>query len=380
MTLRVGLVGCGNISDVYLTNAPRFRDLAVTACADLNPAAAARQAQRYGLEARGVEQLMVSPDVDIVLNLTIPAAHADVSLAALAAGKHVYSEKPLASTVADGVKIVAAARDKNLRVGAAPDTVLGASIQEVRRLIDADAIGAPLMGVATFLSHGMEHWHPNPAFFFQPGGGPVFDMGPYYLTALVTLLGPVASVVASGRIGFAERTVTTPGSAQLGSTIKVETLTTVQALLDFQSGAQVTFLASWDVWRHGMLPIELHGTKGSLRVPDPNWFGGAIEIADGREAWRVADQEARPLAQPNWPADAPIHANYRGLGLADLARSIADGRPARCSGDLALHVLDVMESMLRSADTKERIVPSHGCERPAPLTASEAQALLADPG
>ena len=379
MTLRIGLIGCGNISDIYLTNAPRFRDITFTACADLLPDAAAKHAERYGIVARPVRDLLASDDVDIVLNLTIPDAHAEVSLAALEAGKHVYSEKPLATTVADGTRIVASAREKKLRVGAAPDTVLGAGVQEARRLIDTGAIGRPVMGVAAVLSHGMEHWHPNPSFFFRAGGGPVFDMGPYYLTTLVTLLGPVASVTASGQIAFAERVVTTPGSAHLGRAIKVETPTTIQALLEFASGAQVTFLASWDVWNHGMSPIELHGTSGSLRLPDPNWFSGTLNLAEGRGEWRDVETNARVFGKLNHPAATPRYANYRGLGLADMARAIADGRPHRANGDLALHVLAVMEGALESAREGSRVTIDDGCERPAMMDENEAEGLLATP-
>ena len=208
--MRIGLVGCGNISDIYLKNAPRFRDILISAASDLNPDAAKKQADRYAIDARGVKDLLASDDVDIVLNLTIPEAHAEVSLRALEAGKHVYSEKPLATTIADGVAIVAAAKTRGLRSGAAPDTVLGAGVQEACALIDAGEIGKPLAGLAAVMSHGMEHWHPNPGFFFRTGAGPVFDMGPYYLSALVTLLGPVASVQAAGKIGFEERIVTAP--------------------------------------------------------------------------------------------------------------------------------------------------------------------------
>ena len=302
MGLRVGLIGCGNISDIYLTNARLFRDIRITACADLDPLAAARQAERYGIAARTVKDLLADGDVDIVLNLTIPEAHAEVSLAAIDAGKHVYSEKSLATTVFEGANIVSAAQARGLRVGAAPDTVLGPSIQEARRLSDGGEIGKPLMGLAAVLSHGMEHWHPNPAFFYRPGAGPVFDMGPYYLTALVTLLGPVAFVQAAGQIGFAERIVTTPGSTLLGQWIKVETLTSVQALLEFHYGAQVTFLASWDVWKHGVQPIELHGEKASLRVPDPNWFGGDVEMAKERAEWTTIPTSDRAFGKPNWPS------------------------------------------------------------------------------
>ena len=376
MTLRVGLIGCGNISDIYLTNAARFRDFAVTACADLDAQAAARQAERYGIAARSVKDLLASDDVDIVLNLTIPQAHAEVSLAALEAGKHVYTEKPLATTVADGARIIETARARGLAVGGAPDTVLGAGVQRARAMIDAGEIGKPLSGLAAVLSHGMEHWHPNPGFFFRPGGGPVFDMGPYYLSTLIMLLGPVATVQAMGQIGFAERIVTTPDSARLGQTIRVETLTSVQALLGFASGAQVTFLASWDVWRHGVLPIELHGETASLRVPDPNWFGGDLSIAEGRADWRPISTGDATFGKLNWPHEAPKVANYRGLGLADMARGILDGRPHRANGDVALHVLRVMAGALEAATEGRAVNIADPCARPAPLGETEAAGLL----
>ena len=376
MTLRVGLIGCGNISDIYLIHAARFRDFAFTACADLNAEAAARQAARYGLAARSVKDLLASDDVDIVLNLTIPQAHAEVSLAALDAGKHVYTEKPLATTVADGERIVEAARQRGLAVGGAPDTVLGASVQRARAMIDAGEIGKPLSGLASVQSHGMEHWHPNPGFFFRPGGGPVFDMGPYYLSTLVMLLGPVATVQAMGQMGFAERIVTTPGSPILGQAIRVETLTSVQALLSFSSGAQVTFLASWDVWRHGVLPIELHGEKASLRVPDPNFFGGDLAIAEGRADWRAISTLEATFGKLNWPHEEPKVANYRGLGLADMARGILDKRPHRANGDVALHVLRIMAGALEAATEGRAVTIAGRCERPAPLGDTEAAGLL----
>lgn len=377
MAMRVGLVGCGNIADIYLLNAARFRDIGFVACADLKPEAAAARAEQYGIAARPVGDLLASDDVDIVLNLTIPEAHAEVSLAALAAGKHVYSEKPLATTLAAGDAILAAAAPGGLRVGAAPDTVLGAAVQQARALIDAGEIGRPLTGLAAVLSHGMEHWHPNPGFFFRPGGGPVFDMGPYYLATLVNLLGPVASVQATGQIGFAERVVTTPGSPVLGQSIKVEVLTSAQALLEFASGAQVTFLASWDVWNHGVLPIELHGQAASLRVPDPNWFGGDLHLATDSKSWRAVETGAMAFGGANWPAAAPRVANYRGLGLAEMARAIQDGRPHRASGEVARHVLAVMAGILDAATGGGRVAIDRPCERPAALGEAEARALLA---
>jgi predicted dehydrogenase len=374
--MRVGLIGCGNISDIYLLNARRFRDIVFTACADLNADVAERQAQRYQIHARSVNDLLKSDDVDIVLNLTVPAAHAQVSLRALDAGKHVYSEKPLATAVADGVALVAAAQKRELRVGAAPDTVLGAGVQEARALIDTGSIGKPLTGVAAVMSHGMEHWHPDPGFFFRPGAGPVFDMGPYYLSTLVTLLGPVASVQAMGQIGFDERIVTTPSSQLHGQSIKVETLTNVHALLDFASGAQVTFMASWDVWKHGVPPIELHGQKGSLRLPDPNWFGGDLLIAAQNEEWRTIRTDDKTFGAKNWPVAAPKFANDRGLGLADMARAIADQRPHRANGDIALHVLAVMAGILEAATEGRRAAILPACERPSPLGETDAKGLL----
>ena len=377
MPMRVGLIGCGNISDIYLINAPLFRDITFTACADINEAAAKRQAERYGLKARSVRDVLTADDVDIVLNLTIPEAHAQIAEAALESGKHVYSEKPLATQLAEGIKLVETARARGLRVGCAPDTVLGASIQQARRTIDSNVIGRPLLGVAAIMGHGMEHWHPNPTFFFRPGGGPVFDMGPYYLTTLVTLLGPVASIAALGQIGFKERIVTTPGSPILGQAIKVETLTSAQALLQFASGAQVTFLASWDVWNNSVLPIELYGETGSMRVPDPNWFGGDIGTASGRGEWGATATHQQSFGRPNWPKDKPAQANYRGLGLADMARGIVDKRPHRANGDVALHVLAVMAGILEAASEGRRVTIAQTCERPAPLGEDEAKGLLA---
>jgi predicted dehydrogenase len=376
MSLKVGLVGCGNISDVYLLNAPTFRDIEVVACADINPDAAQRQAERHSIAARGVGDLLASEDIDIVLNLTIPEAHAEVSLAALEAGKHIYSEKPLATRLADGRAILAAAEAKELRVGVAPDTVLGASLQEARAMIDVGAIGEVLTGLAAVLSHGMEHWHPNPFFFFQPGAGPVFDMGPYYLTALVTLLGPVVSVQASGKIGFAERTVMAPESPIYGEVIEVETPTSVQALLQFASGAQVTFLASWDVWNHGLPPLELHGELGSLRLPDPNWFGGALQIARGRIPWSAIETRSLTFGRANWPTDRPEHANYRGLGLADMARGIKDRRPHRANGEIGLHVLAIIAGILEAAKEERHVTIEPSCERPEPMLDNEAAGLL----
>jgi predicted dehydrogenase len=374
MPLRVGVVGCGNISDIYLTNARLFSSLAMVACADLRAEAAAAKAARYGVRAMSVGDLIGADDIDIVLNLTVPAAHAEVSLAALAANKHVYSEKPLATSLADGSAILAAADAAGVRVGTAPDTVLGPGVQLSRRLIDSGETGEIISGVAAVLSRGMEHWHPNPDFFYRAGAGPVLDLGPYYMAALTTLLGPVRTVRATGRIGFAERTVSATGPMQ-GQSFKVETLTTLNALLSFQSGVELVFLASWDVWHHGMRPIELHGKGASLRVPNPDFFGGVVELAKGEQAWESFPTAHLPLGRINYPAAKPELANYRGIGLAEMADAILTRRPHRCSGRFALHALAVMNGILESATEDRSVAVAVGAERPEPFGEADAAAL-----
>lgn len=375
MVQRIGLVGCGVISDIYLRNAALFRDIRFTACADMRPEAAEARAAQYGLRAMSLDELYASPEVDIVLNLTNPDAHAAVSLRALDSGKHVYTEKPLATSLDDGRAIVAKAGQKGLEVGSAPDTILGPGLQACRRMIDDGTVGPVMSGVATIMSRGMEHWHPAPAYYFQPGGGPVLDMGPYYIGALVTLLGPVAKVTAVGRIGLTERVVTAEGP-NVGQRIQVEVPTTVHAVLGFETGAQVTLLASWDVWKHAHAPIELHGEKASLRVPDPNFFGGRIDRAADRDAWTSDEVSDRFFGRANYPGGKPIHANYRGLGLAEMASAIEAGRTPRVNGAWAFHILDVMLTILRSAEEERSIAVASRCRRPDALTDEDAEALL----
>jgi predicted dehydrogenase len=373
--MRVGVVGCGNISDIYLTNAALFSSVAMVACADIRAEAAREKAARYGVKAMSVADLIGSDGVDIVLNLTVPAAHAEVSLAAIAAGKHVYSEKPLATSLTDGASIIAAADAAGVRVGTAPDTVLGPGVQLARQLIAEGRAGQIVSGVAAVLSHGMEHWHPNPQFYYRAGGGPVLDLGPYHVAALTTLLGPVRSVRATGRIGSAERTITADGPLR-GTTFRAETLTTVSALLSFHSGAEVTFLASWDVWNHGLRPIELYGTAASLRVPDPDFFGGDVELSRGRDGWDRFDTEALPFGRINYPDGGPRLANYRCVGLAEMAQAIVTGRPHRCSGRFALHALAVMTGILASATEGRAVDIATPGEQPASFGRADAAEIL----
>ena len=242
--------------------------------------------------------------------------------------------------------LVATAASRGLALGSAPDTFLGAAGRQARRLMEAGAIGTPVTGTAFMMGRGMEHWHPDPSFYYQAGAGPVMDMGPYYLTMMVNLLGPVRRVQAVATSGQAERLITAEGPKR-GTRFKVGTPTSVLSLLEFDCGATVTFGASWDVFRHSNSPIELHGTKGSLRLPDPDNFGGVVAVSDRGGAWDETDTSTMPYGAVNWPVDAPDRANYRMLGLADLARAVIEGRTPRASGDLALHVLEVMEAILR---------------------------------
>ena len=352
--LGIGVVGCGVISEIYLKNAAMFPQIEVRAVADLIPEAAAARAGAFGVEDMTPDQLMERDDVDIVLNLTIPAAHAEVGQRALAAGKHVYSEKPLAGSLADARALSDAADAAGLRLGCAPDTFLGGGHQTARALVDAGRIGTPSAGTAVLMLAGHERWHPNPDFYYQPGGGPLLDMGPYYITAMVNLLGPVARVSALASRGRETRTIATGPRA--GQSVPVEVQTHVAGVMEFASGALVQIATSFEVRAHRHTPLELYGPDGSLLIPDPNRFDGTVELFD--DAW--APQPMR---------HAHGDGNYRGLGLADMAAAIVEGRPHRASGALALHVLEVMEALLASAEEARAVDITSTCERPAPLAA-----------
>src|SRR5947209_3505675 len=268
----VGLVGCGNISSIYLKNARNLPHIEVVACSDLEMERAEAQAREFDIpRVCSVAEMLTDPEVQVVLNLTVPNAHAAISLQALQAGKHVYSEKPLATSVEDGRRILQAASARNLQVGCAPDTFFGAGLQTARKLIDDGEIGVPVGVTGFFLSRGQEHWHPNPEFFYQPGAGPLFDMGPYYLTALVALLGGVRAVASMAKISFPERAISSQPLA--GTTFTVGTPTYVAALLDFGSGPVGSLISTFDVLHHTLPHIEVYGSEGSLLVPNPNNFG-----------------------------------------------------------------------------------------------------------
>ena len=357
--MRVGLIGCGNISDIYLRNQPHFQNYRITAVADLVHDAAKARGAEFGVEAVSVDEMMARGNIDTILNLTIPSAHAPLALQAIAVGKHVYQEKPLATLLTDGQAVLDAAKAAGVRVACAPDTILGPGIQMARTLIAEGRIGHIITGSASMMTHGMEARHPNPDFFFKAGGGPVLDMGPYYLSTLVHLLGAVASVEARGLIGFEERVITAPGAPRFGEAIKVETFTTLQGLLKFEAGAQIIFSFSWDVWKHNQAPMELHGTLGSLRLPDPNFFAGNVELALPGQPVDIIQTATMPFGQPNFPDAISMPglppeiygtlANYRGLGLEDMALAINEKRPHVASADMAQHVLQVLLGIVEAA-------------------------------
>jgi predicted dehydrogenase len=348
----VGVIGCGNISGIYFQNCKRFSNLELVACADMDLERAKSKAQEYDIpKGLSVEDLLNDPDVQIVINLTIPKAHAVVNIAALEHGKHVYTEKPLGITRAEGKQTMDLARNKGLLVGGAPDTFLGAGLQTCRKLIDEGAIGRPVSATAFMMGHGPENWHPSPEFFYKVGGGPMLDMGPYYLTALVSLLGGVKRLAGLTSISMAERLI---GSEPLkGQRIVVDTPTHLTGVLEFAEGAVGTIITSFDTWRANVPLLEIHGTEGSLSLPDPNSFGGPVKVFSPK----ANEWEEVPLA-------FGYEENSRGLGVADLASAHASGRPVRASGDLCYHVLDVMQSFQESSEGNKFITLTSGVERP----------------
>ena len=352
MTLALGIVGTGNIFPAYLRTLVRSRQVRIVGLADSRPAVAKARAAEFGLRALTLDALLRS-EADLILNLTPPQAHHEIGLRALEAGKHFFTEKPLAASYAQGRELVTLARRKKLRIGCAPDTFLGAGAQTIRALVDAGTIGTVRHGTAHFMSHGPDHWHPNPAFFYQPGAGPMLDMGVYYLTHLVNHLGPVARVTSAARTTHATRVI--PSGANAGKKIPVNVPTHIVSNLAFASGAQVTLTVSFDVWQHRHAPIELYGDEGSILGSDPNRFGGTVKFALRQEPWQRA------------AGKRPYTTNSRGIGLIDMAQSIEAGRPHRCSEALGLHVLEVME---RCTDTASSARPQRiatTCDRPAPL-------------
>jgi predicted dehydrogenase len=352
---KIGIVGCGNISGIYCQNAKVFHAIEAVACADLDLERAKARALEFAIpRACSVQELLADESIEIVLNLTVPKAHVEIDLAALEAGKSVYSEKPLALELDQAAQVLALAKKKKLRVGCAPDTFLGGGLQTCRKLIDDGWIGRPVAGTAFMTCHGHESWHPSPEFYYERGGGPMLDMGPYYLTALVNLLGPVRRVTGSAQATFPERLITS--QPKHGRRVKVETPTHFAGVMDFAAGAVVTIIQSFDIWAAQLPRIEIYGTEGSLSVPDPNTFGGPVRLC------RAGSSDWLDVPLSHYYAD-----NSRGLGLADLALALRSGRPHRASGELAAHVLEVMLAFEQASNTNRHLEIKTTCERPAAL-------------
>ncbi len=354
--LRIGMIGCGNIARQYLDSLARLPNLRQSAVADRIPAAAERVAAEQGVPARTVDELLADPEIEAVLNLTTPQAHAPITIAALQAGKHVYQEKPFAVTVDEADAMLTAARDSGRRLGAAPDTVLGTGIQTARRLVDDGVIGTPVGATAFMLNPGHESWHPDPAFYYAAGGGPLLDMGVYYLTALVTLLGPVAAVSSMGSRTRSRRVVP-DGAPRAGEVLAVEVDTYTAALIRHVNGAISTLVVSFDVASTVLPPIELYGTAATVAVPDPNRFADPVSVGRRRR-------------EPFEPVDelAGYRDAGRGYGLADLARAARAGGPHRQSAELGYHVNEVMARIQQASGTGDTVEVISRCERPAPVT------------
>lgn len=351
---KIGVIGCGNISGAYFKAGQTFRNLEITACADLDLARAQAKASEFGIpKACTVSELLADPAIEIVVNLTIPRAHAEVSKAILAAGKHVYGEKPLAVTRQEGAELLKAATTAQRRVGSAPDTFFGGGLQTCRKLIDDGWIGTPVAASAFMVCPGHESWHPQPEFYYDLGGGPMLDMGPYYLTALVNLLGPIRRVSGSARTTRTRRMITS--QPQYGKIMEVKALTHYATTLDFAQGAIASLIMSFDCTASQLPRIEIYGTEGTLNVPDPNTFGGPVRIALKGKEWCEV------------PLTHGYTDNSRSIGVADLAQAIESGRPHRASGELAFHVLDAMEAAAECSASGCAMTLQSTCERPRAL-------------
>ncbi len=351
----VGIVGAGYISDIYLKNCTAmFDNLRVVGIADLVKDRARAQSEAHGIEAFTVDDLIAHADVEIIVNLTIPAAHGDVALAAVEAGKSVYNEKPLTASREQGQCLLHRAGDKGVLVGGAPDTFLGGGLQTVRKLLDEGEIGTPVAASGAMLSSGHEGWHPNPDFYYQPGGGPLFDMGPYYLTALVSLLGPVGRVSSVTTGSVPTRTI--GSGARRGEVIAVETPTHIIMALEFASGPTGSLTTSFDVWETTQSVLVIYGTGGTLRLPDPNTFGGPVQLLRaGSAGWESVELVAGHTE------------NCRGIGVSDMARALQDGRPHRANGRMAYHVVDIMHAALESGEQERRMSIVSTFDMPDPL-------------
>ena len=354
--IKVGVIGCGMISEIYMKNITTlFADsLTLVACANRSPAAAEQRAAEFGIKAMTVEELLESPDVELVLNLTVPASHFEINKQILLAGKHCYCEKPLAMTLEEGRWLLTLAKERGLLVASAPDTFLGAGLQTCFQLLQEGVIGKPVSAQAFMIGTGPEVFHANPAFFYQPGAGPLFDMGPYYYTALAAAFGPAMRVVGFGSRSVKERQIQNPASKLYPGTFPVEVDTLVSGMVEFQNGVIANIITSWDFdypyFKAPFPALTVLGTKGTMFMPDPNTFGGTDSVVETDKIGRTIT-----LVRSGKREEVPLRSAYvdncRGLGLADLARCIRQGGKPRVSGEMALHVLEMMLGVAKSAET-----------------------------
>jgi len=355
---KIGIVGCGAISDIYLTNLQKFANTEIIGVCDLIDERAENAVKEYNIprKYKDMHEMFADDNIEIVLNLTRPYEHFDVNMAAIAAGKHVYAEKPLGATLEEGIKTREAAEKKGVLLGGAPDTFLGAGIQTCRKLIDDGYIGHPVAATAFMVNRGHETWHPDPEFYYQFGGGPMLDMGPYYITALVNLLGAVQSVSGVAKKSFETRRITS--QPHYGKIVDVEVATHIAGQLSFANGAVGTIIQSFDVYAHNLPIIEIYGTEGTLSVPDPNTFGGPIKLYRNEQK-----------AFLDMPLVFDYPENSRGLGIADMAKAINTGAKPRAGVDLTFHVLEVMTAFARSSEGKVHVDITSAPSRPEPMVA-----------
>ena len=379
---KVGLIGCGHIAETYFRAHKYFNNFKIIKCADINHLAAKKCAKAYKIKALSVKNLLKDSEIEIILNLTVPKSHYEVSKKALLNNKHVYTEKPMAINVKDGKKLLKIAKRKNLYIGNAPDTFLGGGNQKAKELIEKKIIGKINLGNMIFAYPGVQSYHPNPEpWFAKNEGGPVIDMGPYYLTALVNLLGPAKQVWGS-LIWNKKKRIIGIGPRK-GKSIKVLCPTTYLGTIFFKNKSIIRFTLSFDVIAHHRNHIELYGDKGSMQVPDPNMFGGSVYTCKKLGGvWKEIKTNKMPLGKINIRQkslranEAPINANYRGVGLAEMAYCIQNKKKHRCNGELSFHVLDIIQSIMKAARKRKRISIKSTCKIPKQFSNNEIRKIL----
>jgi len=379
--LKVGLIGCGHIAETYFRSQKYFNNIEIISCADINAEASKKCAQEYNIEAKEVDDLLADKEINIVLNLTTPQAHYETIKKTLLAGKHSYCEKPLSTNYEHGAELIQLANDNNLYIGNSPDTFLGGGSQLARQLIDQNEIGDVKLGVVNFAFPGVQSFHPDPESWFKKGGGPVIDMGPYYFTALVNLLGPAKCVRATATKVHDYRTIAT--GLKKGDKFEVEIPTSIIGSIEFNSSAVIQIFLSFDVINHQRNHIELYGTKGSMIVPDPNMFGGSVFSSyTERGEWKEHSSSDMLIGKTNIfnksarSNEEPEVANYRGVGLSEMIDAIENKRTNRCNGKLSLHVLDMIDSIINAAIHGVEQNLRTNCERPVVFSENEIKQLM----